>query len=63
MERKVFETVIEVLAKKIDCLETELSLERSMSSFMKEKNEKLTDEIQRLNNLLTPPAKKGEENE
>ena len=63
MENKVFEKVIEILAKELEKVENELSLEKAINSLRSNKITELEAEVKRLNELLTPPVKKGEENE
>ena len=63
MGNKVFEKVIEILVKDLERLEKELSLENAISSIRANKITELEAEVKRLNELLTPPATKGKENE
>lgn len=63
MENKVSEKIIEVLAKELEKVEQELSFEKAINSLRSNKITELEAEVKRLNELLTPPVTKGEENE
>ncbi len=60
---KAFEKVIELMAKEIENLEQELRLEKAISQIRADEVVKLQAENKHLNELLTPPVKKGAENE
>ena len=63
MEKQAFEITIEVLTKEISSLRTDLFLEKCRRESAEEQVAKLHAENKHLNELLTPPVRKGEANE
>ena len=62
MESKTFEITIEVLAKEIEQLNSNLRFEKCIRELKEKQVEDLKAENKRLNELLTP-TKKGADNE
>ena len=62
MESKTFEITIEVLAKEIEQLNSNLRFEKYIRELKEKQVEDLKAENKRLNELLTP-TKKGADNE